>query len=107
MYSGAGPIVIKESLRGLLIAAGTLSRIARFYGTPERMTTLLGKVTNQMMKACRWEVGAKQGRMTARILHWSGPLSQVPNCSCSPRMPSSWRQGVHPGAWQPVGPAAA
>ena len=77
MYSGAGPSVIKESLRGLLTAAGTLSRIARVYGTPERMTTLLSKVTNQMMKACRWEVWAKKGRATARILHGGGLLTQV------------------------------
>ena len=53
MYSGAGPAPIKESLRGLLGACCTLYRIARFYGTPERMTTLLSKVTNQMMRACR------------------------------------------------------
>lgn len=54
MYSGAGPAAMKESLRGLLGACCTLYRIARFYGTPERMTTLLSKVTNQMMRACKW-----------------------------------------------------
>ena len=53
MYGGAGPTAIKDALRGLLAAVCTLHRIARFYGTPERMTTLLGKVTNQMMRACR------------------------------------------------------
>jgi len=53
MYGGAGPAAIKDALKGLLTAVCTLYRIARFYGTPERMTTLLSKVTNQMMRACR------------------------------------------------------
>ncbi|KIZ06068.1 Dynein gamma chain, flagellar outer arm [Monoraphidium neglectum] len=53
MYGGAGPAAIKESLRGLVGTCCTLYRIARFYGTPERMTTLFSKITNQMMRACR------------------------------------------------------
>ena len=53
MDSGAGPTAMTDSLRGLLTACCTLHRIARFYGTRERMTTLLSKVTNQLMRACR------------------------------------------------------
>lgn len=53
MYHGASPAAIKDALHGLLTACCTLHRIARFYGTSERMTTLLSKVTNQMMHACR------------------------------------------------------
>ena len=53
LYGGAGPAAIRAALRGLLTAVCTVARIARFYGTRERMTALLAKICNQIVRACR------------------------------------------------------
>ncbi len=42
-----------DSLRGLMANVLTLHKIARFYGTPARLGTLLSKVTNQMIRCCK------------------------------------------------------
>lgn len=97
MYSGAAPAPIKEGLRGLLTACCTLHRIARFYGTRDRMTTLLSKVTNQLMRACRW-VGDASGLLgrpqpvhfitSARLQSASAPQALPGPFTCCERHPT-------------------
>lgn len=52
MYGGS-PQDILDNLRNLMSNIMTLYKIARYYGTPERMTILFVKITNQMIKACK------------------------------------------------------
>jgi dynein heavy chain len=55
MYGGA-PQDILDSLPGLIANIMTLYKIARYYGTPERMTILFVKITNQMIAACKQHI---------------------------------------------------
>jgi hypothetical protein len=108
MYGSAGPAAIKDALRGLIGTCCTLHRIARFYGTPERMTTLFRKITNQMMRACRWGFAGgwvrslHRGR-AVRPRERSMPASR--SCYQPCRAPAPC-QGVHPRAGQALGAAA-
>jgi dynein heavy chain len=52
MYGGT-PQQVLDCLRGLLQSIMTLYKIARFYGTPQRMTTMFCKITNQMILVCK------------------------------------------------------
>jgi dynein heavy chain len=52
MYGGS-PQDVLDNLRNLMSNIMTLYKIARYYGTPERMTILFVKITNQMIKACK------------------------------------------------------
>ena len=52
LYSATPPDVI-ESLSGLLNNLRMMHSIARYYATPERMTTLFMKITDQMIVNCR------------------------------------------------------
>jgi dynein heavy chain len=58
LYSASPPEVI-ESLSGLLNNLRMMHAIARYYATPERMTMLFGKITEQMIVNCRaWVTNA-------------------------------------------------
>uniref|UniRef100_A0A383W453 AAA+ ATPase domain-containing protein n=1 Tax=Tetradesmus obliquus TaxID=3088 RepID=A0A383W453_TETOB len=52
MYGGS-PQQMLDSLRSLMQSIMTMYKIARYYGTPQRMTTLFQKITNQMMRGCK------------------------------------------------------
>ena len=52
MYKGS-PQDILDGLKHLMMNVMTLFKIARYYGSPERMTTLLVKVSNQIVANCR------------------------------------------------------
>ena len=52
LYSASPPEVI-ESLSGLLNNLRMMHAIARYYATPERMTMLFSKITEQMIVNCR------------------------------------------------------
>lgn len=52
MYTG-GPQQVTDSLRSLMQSLMALYRIARYYGTPGRMTGLFAKITNQLIRLCR------------------------------------------------------
>lgn len=52
MYSGS-PQQMLDSLHSLMQSIMTLYKIARYYGTLQRMTILFQKITNQMMKGCK------------------------------------------------------
>jgi dynein heavy chain len=45
-----------DSLHGLMQSIMTMYKIARYYGTPQRMTTLFQKITNQMMRGCKQSI---------------------------------------------------
>ncbi|VDN34973.1 unnamed protein product [Dibothriocephalus latus] len=48
-----GPIQLTEQIPGLLNAIRMIYEISHYYNTPERMTSLMVKVTNQMITSCR------------------------------------------------------
>ena len=52
LYKGA-PGGMEECLPGLMNAVRMINSYSRYYNTPERMTALFVKVTNQMITACR------------------------------------------------------
>lgn len=52
LYNGT-PLAVIDSLPALLNNIKMMHTIARYYNTPERMTTLFCKVTNQMITNCR------------------------------------------------------
>lgn len=52
MYTGT-PHTIIDSLPALMNNIKMMHTIARYYNTPERMTTLFCKVTNQMITNCK------------------------------------------------------
>jgi dynein heavy chain len=52
MYGG-NPQQMLDSLRSLMQSIMTMYKIARYYSTPQRMTTLFQKITNQMMRGCK------------------------------------------------------
>ena len=52
MYLG-NPQAIIDSLPGLMNNIKMMHTIARYYNTPERMTTLFCKITNQMINNCK------------------------------------------------------
>jgi dynein heavy chain len=58
LYSASPPEVI-ESLSGLLNNLRMMHAIARYYATPERMTTLFAKITEQMIVNCRSWVSSR------------------------------------------------
>jgi dynein heavy chain len=55
LYSG-NPEAIIESLPALMNNVKMMLTIARYYSTPEHMTTLFVKITNQMIKTCKKNV---------------------------------------------------
>lgn len=50
---GSSPQAVLDGLHGLLSSLGTLFGIARYYGTPARMTVLFTKITHAMIRLCR------------------------------------------------------
>ena len=58
LYSG-DPEAILDMLPALLGAVRLVHTTARFYNTTERMTKLLGKVTNQMITSCKLAINGK------------------------------------------------
>ena len=52
LYKGS-PGGMEECLPGLMNAVRMINSYSRYYNTPERMTALFVKVTNQMITACR------------------------------------------------------
>ena len=52
LYKGSPP-AMEECLPGLMNAVRMINSYSRYYNTPERMTALFVKVTNQMIAACR------------------------------------------------------
>jgi dynein heavy chain len=52
LYHGT-PAQITDTLPGLLNNVKMMITIARYYSSPERMTTLFVKITNQMIQNCR------------------------------------------------------
>jgi dynein heavy chain len=47
------PQQVLDSLHTLLQSIMTMYKIARYYGTPQRMTVLFSKITNQMIRLCK------------------------------------------------------
>lgn len=56
---GGSPQQMLNSLRSLVQAIMTIYKIARYYGTSQRMTTLFCKITNQMMRGCKEHILAR------------------------------------------------
>eukprot|EP00898_Chlorokybus_atmophyticus_P005691 jgi/Chlat1/6122/Chrsp409S05665 len=67
MYTGTPQAVI-DSLPALMNNIKMMHTIARYYNTPERMTTLFCKVTNQMIANCK-----------AYIVNRGAPIGSTPN----------------------------
>lgn len=55
LYHGT-PDEIKETLPALMNSIKMIHTIARYYNTNERMTSLFVKITNQMIKRCKYEI---------------------------------------------------
>lgn len=53
MLKAGNPQNVLDSLHTLLQSIMTLYKIARYYGTPQRMTILFSKITNQMIRLCK------------------------------------------------------
>lgn len=53
VLKSGSPQQVLDSLHTLLQSIMTLYKIARYYGTPQRMTTLFSKITNQMIRLCK------------------------------------------------------
>jgi hypothetical protein len=53
VLKSGNPQQVLDSLHTLLQSIMTLYKIARYYGTPQRMTTLFSKITNQMIRLCK------------------------------------------------------
>lgn len=53
MLKSGNPQNVLDSLHTLLQSIMTLYKIARYYGTPQRMTVLFSKITNQMIHLCK------------------------------------------------------
>lgn len=49
----SNPVEALEIIPGLINAIALMHSVARYYNTAERMTELLSKVTNQLVKCCR------------------------------------------------------
>jgi len=60
LYKG-DPVSVLEGLPPLLSAIKMMHSIARYYNTSERMTTLFGKITNQMIINCKRFIGKEGG----------------------------------------------
>ena len=57
LYSGT-PVTAVDALPALLNSVKMIHAIARYFSTPERMTDLFMRITNQMIIACRkWVLG--------------------------------------------------
>jgi dynein heavy chain len=56
VLKSGSPQQVLDSLHTLLQSITTLYKIARYYGTPQRMTTLFSKITNQMIRLCKGSV---------------------------------------------------
>lgn len=55
LYEG-NPDTIKEALPGLMNQIKVIHTIARYYNTPQRMTGLFIKITNQMISNCKFNI---------------------------------------------------
>lgn len=55
LYNG-DPDTIKETLPALMNSIKMIHTIARYYNTNERMTSLFVKITNQMIKRCKYMI---------------------------------------------------
>jgi dynein heavy chain len=52
LYNGT-PAAILENVPAMMNNIKMLHAIARYYGTPDRMTVLFAKISNQMIANCR------------------------------------------------------
>ena len=64
LYSGTTHTII-DGLPSLLNNVKMMHTIARYYNTSERMTTLFGKITNQMIANCKQQVMHENGKKVA------------------------------------------
>jgi dynein heavy chain len=53
VLKSGNPQQVLDSLHTLLQSIMTMYKIARYYGTPQRMSVLFSKVTNQMIRLCK------------------------------------------------------
>jgi dynein heavy chain len=53
VLKSGSPQQVLDSLHTLLQSIMTLYKIARYYGTRQRITTLFSKITNQMIRLCK------------------------------------------------------
>lgn len=64
MYYGT-PLDVKKSLPGLLKSLTIMHNVAKYYGSSDRMTVLLKKIANQIIKNCKESVSS-QGKFWAQ-----------------------------------------
>lgn len=75
LYNGT-PDEIKETLPALMNSIKMIHTIARYYNTNERMTSLFVKITNQMIKRCKYMIlnpkgaGSKAEERTSSETLW-------------------------------------
>lgn len=53
VLKSGNPQQVLDSLHTLLQSIMTMYKIARYYGSPQRMTVLFSKITNQMIRLCK------------------------------------------------------
>lgn len=107
MYSGT-PLNVIDAMPSLMNNVKMMHTIARYYNTPERMTTLLCKITNQLIANCKrfierpgkmWEQDLGELlRNLAITLRWDIDCMARPPITCAPTMTPAfaplWKSGL-------------
>ena len=74
LYNGT-PESISEVLPALMNSIKMIHTIARYYNTPERMTALFARITDQMILNCKRHIIGEDG--TASDLLWDSPVPEL------------------------------
>ena len=74
LYQGT-PESISEILPALMNSIKMIHTIARYYNTPERMTSLFARITDQMILNCKRHIIGEDG--TASDLLWDMPVPEL------------------------------
>jgi hypothetical protein len=85
LYNG-DPETIKETLPALMNSIKMIHTIARYYNTNERMTSLFVKITNQMIKRCKYMI------LNFRTLR-GGEIKKGKECNSSEEL---WKSNLYP-----------
>ncbi len=89
LYSGT-PQTIIDTLPALMNGIKMIHTIARYYNTTERLTVLLTKVTNQMIRSCKKCILEEEG--SSDSLWEKDPLSLIANLELSLKMNESFQE---------------
>ena len=75
----SNPVLMLKELAGLMNAVRMINSVSRYYNTSERMTSLLVKVTNQMITACKSYI-TDQGAQTIWSLQQDVLFGRLEDC---------------------------